>query len=118
MPTPDAWRRFRAELDDIGVWAWRPYYTPPDYRLTHGWGWTLDIQYADRTLQSEGHDANPGPGGRTPTVRRTESPRRPVAALLPSRGAVGPQKQGEGFRLTARARGTAGELIRMSIIIR
>jgi len=55
-PTPRQWREFRRRLDEAGVWSWKPKY---ERSVTDASGWKLHVEYADRSLRSEGYAAIP-----------------------------------------------------------
>jgi hypothetical protein len=60
VPTASQWRAFRRALDEAGVWSWRPDY---HRNVSDAESWWLRIEYADRSLKSEGYAA--GPEGRS-----------------------------------------------------
>lgn len=47
------WKRFRSELDRIGVWKWKGEYNPSQPN-THDSTWRVMIRYADRSVEAEG----------------------------------------------------------------
>ncbi|MGE5552076.1 MAG: hypothetical protein ACM3ZC_16325 [Bacteroidota bacterium] len=59
-PAPEAWRRFRAALDAVGVWDWRAEYYMP---ACDGTSWAVKIRYADREIESWGSNGYPGTEG-------------------------------------------------------
>jgi hypothetical protein len=61
-PTGQQWRQFRRSLDVINVWHWRTNYPNPSF-IRDGTQWSLKIQYADRTLATQGDNNFPGLGG-------------------------------------------------------
>jgi hypothetical protein len=80
FPTRQQWREFRRAIDEIDIWKWRPRY---HRNVTDAGGWSLDIQYSDRTLETSGDAGVPEetstPGSCWPT---TEKPfRRFLAAV-------------------------------------
>jgi hypothetical protein len=73
-PTKADWETFRRALDDLNVWSWRR-----EYELTalDGTQWSLEIEYVDRSLKSEGSNNYPttlgvpnGSGIRTEEFKR------------------------------------------------
>jgi hypothetical protein len=61
-PTPDQWREFRAALDDINVWRWEPSYI--NRKILDGTQWSLEIEYADRSLKTGGSNSYPDDKGK------------------------------------------------------
>lgn len=101
MPSPPRWRRFRAELDSIGVWAWRPTYE--NRYMIDGGGWALEIRYADRGIKSEGCNAwpegdEPPRCGETPGEEDDESrPKDPFNRFCEAVSRLIPLDQKEAF---------------------
>jgi hypothetical protein len=61
-PTPDKWRDFRANLDRINVWSWKPEYINKNVP-TDGFSWKVEISYSDRKVASNGYEAMPAHDG-------------------------------------------------------
>jgi hypothetical protein len=57
-PTMEQWRKFRRELDAIGIWRWRAQYVNPG--VTDGTQWSLEVAYPDRALKTQGSNDYPG----------------------------------------------------------
>jgi hypothetical protein len=95
VPVPARWRRFRAEMDSIGVWAWR--HTYDDCSTIDGGGWALEIQYADRKLDSKGHDAYPGVGGKPLREAERGRPDNPFPRFCKAVSRLIPEGQAEAF---------------------
>jgi len=60
-PTEAQWREFRQALDDLKVWQWRAEYH--NTGTLDGTGWSLDVAYADRTINTSGYNAYPDATG-------------------------------------------------------
>lgn len=60
-PSEEQWREFRETLDDLQVWRWRAEYPNPG--VCDGTGWSLDIAYDDRALESHGDNNYPDASG-------------------------------------------------------
>lgn len=79
---PDAWRAFCAELDAIGVWAWKPRYENPG--VMDGTQWYVEIAVGGRSIASTGYNEYPG-GTLPPDGDRFPRFLRAVSALLGGR---------------------------------
>ena len=62
VPTAEQWREFRRFLDRINVWQWHTNYPNPG--VDDGTQWSLDIQYPDRALKTQGDNNFPGREGK------------------------------------------------------
>jgi hypothetical protein len=60
-PTPEQWAKFRAALDKIPVWAWKPRYA--NKHVMDGTHWAFAIEYGDHSLAVEGSNAYPEKNG-------------------------------------------------------
>lgn len=60
-PTVEQWREFRAALDDINVWRWEPSYI--NRKILDGTQWSLEIEYADRSIKTGGSNSYPDDKG-------------------------------------------------------
>ncbi len=61
-PSEDAWREFRAALDRLDVWSWRPQYEPGE-SIGGGSSWSFALAWGGAGVESGGWNAYPGPGG-------------------------------------------------------
>jgi hypothetical protein len=52
-PTEAQWQEFRHRLDGLKVWRWKSDYG--NKQFTGGTQWSLDIEYSDHAVHSEGH---------------------------------------------------------------
>ena len=59
-PTPEQWQEFHHQLDRNKVWQWKPEYGNKSF--IEGTQWSLDIEYADRSVHSSGHRDFPDSG--------------------------------------------------------
>jgi hypothetical protein len=59
-PTPEQWQEFRHQLDHIKIWDWKPEYGSK--LLIDGTQWSIDIEYADHSVHSDGHRDFPDSG--------------------------------------------------------
>ena len=56
-PTPEAWQRFWARIDSLGVWQWKPDYPKRDW--PDGESWALSLRTGAKQLKSKGYNAVP-----------------------------------------------------------
>jgi hypothetical protein len=62
-PTPEAWQRFWARIDSLGVWQWEPDYSDPKRAGPDGESWALTLRVGAKQLTSKGYNAVPGAYG-------------------------------------------------------
>lgn len=62
-PTPEAWQRFWARIDSLGVWQWKPDYNDPKRDWPDGESWALTLRTGARLLKSKGYNAVPAAYG-------------------------------------------------------
>ena len=62
-PTPEAWRRFWARIDSLGVWQWKADYSDPKRGGPDGESWALTLRAGTKQLKSKGYNAVPGAYG-------------------------------------------------------
>lgn len=70
-PTEERWQAFRATLDRLDVWRWRPEYFEP---VCDGTSWSAEVVYSDKAVLSHAAIAFRGVTGarfRSPTIART-----------------------------------------------
>src|SRR4051812_13699331 len=60
-PTTEQWVAFRKALDELKLWQWRTNYPNPN--VLDGTGWSIEIQYADRSNQIVGVNSYPKTSG-------------------------------------------------------
>jgi hypothetical protein len=58
-PPPEAWERFWARTDSLGVWEWKSDYSDPKRDGPDGESWALAMGYGARQLKSKGYNAVP-----------------------------------------------------------
>jgi hypothetical protein len=58
-PAAEAWRRFWARIDALGVWQWKSDYSNPKRDLPDGDSWALTLRWGARQLKSKGYNAVP-----------------------------------------------------------
>jgi len=58
-PTVEAWQRFWASIDSLGVWQWKPEYSDPKRDGPDGESWALVLQTGGKQLKSKGYNAVP-----------------------------------------------------------
>ena len=58
-PPPDAWERFWARTDSLGVWQWKSDYHDPKRDLPDGESWSLAMSYGANQVKSKGYNAVP-----------------------------------------------------------
>lgn len=57
QPTEDQWQDFRRSLDELQVWQWKDEYR--SNHITDGAEWSLQIDYGDRAVNTQGCDSFP-----------------------------------------------------------
>ncbi len=62
-PSVQQWREFRRALDDLNIWQWRTNY-PNSRGVRDGTQWSVEIEYSDRFLKTQGDNNFPGRGGK------------------------------------------------------
>lgn len=60
VPCREAWAKFWAEMDAVGVWSWEACYDNPS---AHGTHWFVHIAKGERFIKAEGENAYPGKHG-------------------------------------------------------
>ncbi len=58
-PTPEAWQRFWARIDSLGVWRWKSDYNDPKRDWPDGASWALTLRHGPRQIKSKGYNAVP-----------------------------------------------------------
>jgi hypothetical protein len=58
-PTPEAWERFWARIDSLGVWQWKSDYNDPKRDWPDGESWALTLRHGARQIKSKGYNAVP-----------------------------------------------------------
>jgi hypothetical protein len=58
-PTPEAWQKFWARIEALGVWQWKPDYHDPKRDGPDGESWALTLQTGAKQLKSKGYNAVP-----------------------------------------------------------
>ena len=61
VPGVADWAAFRAALDRAGAFAWQARYENP--LVADGTLWSVEVEYADRSVRASGANRYPGPGG-------------------------------------------------------
>jgi hypothetical protein len=62
-PTRDAWQRFWARIDSLGIWQWKSDYTDPKCDGPDGESWALTLRRGAKQMKSNGYNAVPDPYG-------------------------------------------------------
>jgi hypothetical protein len=62
-PTPEAWQRFWARIDLLGVWQWKTDFSDPKRAGPDGESWALTLRVGAKQLKSKGYNAVPGAYG-------------------------------------------------------
>lgn len=79
-PTPTRWQRFWEKCDDLNVWDWDPEYEP-DFLVTDGTSWEIDIECPRGKVHSTGSNAYP-PSGEDEETREFRAFCRAVTSLV------------------------------------
>jgi hypothetical protein len=58
-PPPEAWERFWARIDSLGVWQWKSDYNDPKRDFPDGESWSLALRYRANQVKSKGYNAVP-----------------------------------------------------------
>jgi hypothetical protein len=58
-PTPEAWQRFWARIDSLGVWKWKADYSGPKRGGPDGESWALTLRARAKQLKSQGYNGVP-----------------------------------------------------------
>jgi hypothetical protein len=58
-PTAEAWERFWARIDSLGVWQWKSDYNDSKRDWPDGDSWALTLRHGARQLKSKGYNAVP-----------------------------------------------------------
>jgi hypothetical protein len=58
-PTPEAWQRFWARVDSLGIWQWKSVYSDPKRNMPDGDSWALTLHFGTKQLKSRGYNAVP-----------------------------------------------------------
>ncbi|MGB2890988.1 MAG: hypothetical protein WBC04_25130 [Candidatus Acidiferrales bacterium] len=58
-PAPEAWQRFWARIDSLGVWRWKSDYNDPKRDWPDGESWALTLRFGERQVKSRGYNAVP-----------------------------------------------------------
>ena len=58
-PPPQAWERFWARIDSLGVWQWKPDYNDPKRDWPDGESWSLTLEHGAKEVKSKGYNAVP-----------------------------------------------------------
>lgn len=58
-PSPQAWERFWARLDSLGVWRWKSDYSSSKSNLPDGESWSLTLEHGAKELKSKGYNTLP-----------------------------------------------------------
>jgi len=57
-PTPEAWQKFWARVEALGVWQWKPDYHDPK-RGPDGESWALTLRTGEKQVKSKGYNGVP-----------------------------------------------------------
>jgi hypothetical protein len=58
-PSPEAWQRFWARIDSLGVWQWKADYSDPKRSGPDGESWALTLRVAAKQVKSKGYNGVP-----------------------------------------------------------
>lgn len=79
-PTEARWRRFWEKCDDLSVWEWASNYEP-EFVVTDGTSWEVEIQCARGKVHSGGSNAYP-PTGSDEETKEFRAFCRAVSSLI------------------------------------
>jgi hypothetical protein len=58
-PSPQAWQRFWARIDSLGVWQWKADYSDPKRSGPDGESWALTLRAGAKQVKSKGYNGVP-----------------------------------------------------------
>lgn len=58
-PSPEAWDRFWARAEALGVWEWKADYSSARSSMPDGESWSLTLKYGAKQVKSKGYNAVP-----------------------------------------------------------
>jgi hypothetical protein len=58
-PTPEAWQKFWARIEALGVWQWKPDYHDPKRDGPDGESWALTLRTGEKQVKSKGYNGAP-----------------------------------------------------------
>ncbi len=58
-PTPEQWDKFWAQVENLGVWDWAPYYEQRSENGEDGDHWLVRLSVGNRSVASEGDNCYP-----------------------------------------------------------
>jgi hypothetical protein len=58
-PTPEAWQKFCARIEALGVWQWKPDYHDPKRDGPDGESWALTLRTGEKHVKSKGYNGVP-----------------------------------------------------------
>jgi hypothetical protein len=58
-PSPEAWQRFWARIDALGVWQWKADYSDPKRGGPDGESWALTLRAGTKQVKSKGYNGVP-----------------------------------------------------------
>jgi len=58
-PSPEAWERFWARVDSLGIWEWKPDYSSSRSSMPDGDSWNLNLKHGKKQVKSKGYNAVP-----------------------------------------------------------
>jgi hypothetical protein len=58
-PSPEAWQRFWARIDSLGVWQWKADYSDPRRGGPDGESWALTLRAGAKQVKSKGYNGVP-----------------------------------------------------------
>jgi len=58
-PPEQAWERFWARMDSLGVWEWKSDYSSSNSSLPDGESWSLTLGHGAKEVKSKGYNAVP-----------------------------------------------------------
>ena len=62
-PSPEAWQRFWARIDALGVWKWKSDYNDPKRDAPDGESWALTLRCETKQVKSKGYNGVPNAYG-------------------------------------------------------
>jgi hypothetical protein len=62
-PTPEAWKRFWARVESLGVWQWKADYSDPKRSGPDGESWALTLRVGANHVKSKGYNGVPNTYG-------------------------------------------------------
>ena len=78
-PQEASWMQFRTAIDKLDLWSWQAEYADPG--VLDGTYWSVEIEFADKMVKSEGSNCYPGEGGKPNEYEKGKSFKKFLGAV-------------------------------------